>query len=111
MAVAIATGARWPSRREAFHSGVAALMVHGLYLGGVFHAISGGMPAGTKTAPVTLSLVVDGVEYRLVVGDSHGAWRSHQTSATRETFDELFAKLADRPDERIPPSEVRILGP
>lgn len=70
-----------------------------------------GMPAGTKTAPVTLSLVVDGVEYRLVVGDSHGAWRSHQTSATLETFDELFAKLADRPDERIPPSEVRILGP
>lgn len=57
-AVAIATGARWPSRREAFHSGVAALMVHGLYLGGVFHAISGGMPAGTIAMLVGLQPIV-----------------------------------------------------
>lgn len=57
-AVALATGARWPSRREALHSGVAALLVHGLYLGGVFHAIAGGMPAGTIAMLVGLQPIV-----------------------------------------------------
>ncbi|CAG0973440.1 putative inner membrane transporter YedA [Burkholderiales bacterium] len=57
-AVALATGARWPSRREAFHSGVVALMVHGMYLGGVFHAIDGGMPAGTIAMLVGLQPIV-----------------------------------------------------
>ena len=57
-AVALATGARWPSRREAMHSGVAALLVHGLYLGGVFAAIAGGMPAGTIAMLVGLQPVV-----------------------------------------------------
>jgi drug/metabolite transporter (DMT)-like permease len=41
-----ASGARWPDRREAGHSVVAGLLVHGLYLGGVFTAIAQGVPAG-----------------------------------------------------------------
>jgi drug/metabolite transporter (DMT)-like permease len=41
-----ASGARWVSRREAGHSVVAGLLVHGMYLGGVFTAISQGVPAG-----------------------------------------------------------------
>ena len=36
----------WPSRAEAGHSVVVGLLVHGLYLGGVFVSISQGVPAG-----------------------------------------------------------------
>jgi drug/metabolite transporter (DMT)-like permease len=41
-----AAGVAWPSRAEAGHNVVAGLLVHGLYLGGVFTAISQGVPAG-----------------------------------------------------------------
>jgi drug/metabolite transporter (DMT)-like permease len=41
-----ATGARWPNGRETAHSIVTGSLVHGLYLGGVFVAISQGVPAG-----------------------------------------------------------------
>lgn len=44
--IALAVGARWPNRREVGHSLVAGALVHGLYLGGVFTAISQGVPAG-----------------------------------------------------------------
>lgn len=37
---------RWPSRTEAWHSVVVGLLVHGVYLGGVFVAIFQGVPAG-----------------------------------------------------------------
>ncbi len=43
---AIILRVRWPDRIETGHSVVAGLMVHGLYLGGVFTAISQGVPAG-----------------------------------------------------------------
>lgn len=56
--VALATRAPWPTRAQATHSGIAALMVHGLYLGGVFHAIAGGMPAGTIAMLVGLQPIV-----------------------------------------------------
>ena len=47
--VALAAGARWPtSLHEIGHVVVAALLVHGLYLGGVFVALAGGMAAGTS---------------------------------------------------------------
>jgi len=45
-AVAWIGGARWPDRREVLHSVATGLMVHGLYLGGVFVAIAQGVPAG-----------------------------------------------------------------
>ena len=45
-AIALLAGARWPNGREALHSVVAGSLVHGLYLGGVFTAISQGVPAG-----------------------------------------------------------------
>ena len=44
--IALMGGARWPSGAEAGHSLVAGLLVHGIYLGGVFTAISQGVPAG-----------------------------------------------------------------
>lgn len=37
---------RWPVGAEAAHSAVAGILVHGLYLGGVFIAIAQGVPAG-----------------------------------------------------------------
>ncbi|MBK6335260.1 MAG: DMT family transporter [Betaproteobacteria bacterium] len=46
--VAVATRARWPRTRvEIAHVAVSAWLVHGAYLGGVFVALAGGMPAGT----------------------------------------------------------------
>ncbi|HZQ14259.1 MAG TPA: DMT family transporter [Pseudolabrys sp.] len=44
--IALAAGARWPRGHEIGHSLAAGAMVHGLYLGGVFIAISQGVPAG-----------------------------------------------------------------
>jgi drug/metabolite transporter (DMT)-like permease len=44
--IVLATRARWPNRREAAHSIVTGILVHGLYLGGVFVAIAQGVPAG-----------------------------------------------------------------
>jgi drug/metabolite transporter (DMT)-like permease len=46
MTLALIAGARWPDMTEIGHSLVAGSMVHGLYLGGVFTAISQGVPAG-----------------------------------------------------------------
>src|SRR5947208_13420215 len=45
-AIAVIWRARVPSASEARHALVAGSMVHGLYLGGVFTAISQGVPAG-----------------------------------------------------------------
>jgi len=44
--IALVGRARWPAPMDVGHSLVAGLMVHGLYLGGVFVAISQGVPAG-----------------------------------------------------------------
>ncbi|MGN6460920.1 MAG: DMT family transporter [Pseudolabrys sp.] len=44
--IAWIAGVRWPNRQEALHSVATGLMVHGLYLGGVFVAIAQGVPAG-----------------------------------------------------------------
>jgi drug/metabolite transporter (DMT)-like permease len=45
-AIALFAGARRPNANEIGHSLVAGSLVHGLYLGGVFTAISQGVPAG-----------------------------------------------------------------
>ena len=53
--VALATRAAWPgSPAQVGHVAVAALLVHGGYLGGVFVAIAHGMPAGTSAMLVGL---------------------------------------------------------
>jgi drug/metabolite transporter (DMT)-like permease len=46
LVIACVSGARWPNANEAGHSLVVGTMVHFLYLGGVFVAISQGVPAG-----------------------------------------------------------------
>jgi len=44
--IALVARARWPRGAEIGHSVVAGSLVHGVYLGGVFTAISQGVPAG-----------------------------------------------------------------
>ncbi len=44
--IAVIGRARWPNGSQIGHSLVAGSLVHGLYLGGVFTAISQGVPAG-----------------------------------------------------------------
>ncbi len=44
----------WPSSTGVAHSAAAALMVHGLYLGGVFVAITNGFPAALALASTCL---------------------------------------------------------
>ncbi len=44
--IALIARARWPHGAEIGHSMVAGSLVHGVYLGGVFTAISQGVPAG-----------------------------------------------------------------
>ena len=47
-AIALIGGAKAPNAREVGHALVAGSLVHGLYLGGVFTAISQGVPAGVS---------------------------------------------------------------
>jgi len=44
--IAVIGGARWPGPAGVGHSLITGLLMHGLYLGGVFVAISQGVPAG-----------------------------------------------------------------
>ncbi len=51
----------WPSPQAAMHTAVTGLLVHGLYLGGVFYAILGGMPAGLAALIVGLQPLVTAI--------------------------------------------------
>jgi drug/metabolite transporter (DMT)-like permease len=59
LAVALVTLAPWPRAASDYvHVAIAALLVHGLYLGGVFVALDGGMPAGTSAMLVGLQPIL-----------------------------------------------------
>ena len=58
-AVAVATRAPWPvSRAQWLHIGVSGLLIHAVYLGGVFTAIRLGLPAGVTALVVGLQPVL-----------------------------------------------------
>jgi drug/metabolite transporter (DMT)-like permease len=62
--IAFIGGARFPSKPEISHSIAAGAMVHGLYLGGVFVAISQGVPAGISALipglqPILISTIAN----------------------------------------------------
>ena len=61
---------KWPSPRAAMHTAVTGLLVHGLYLGGVFYAIEQGMPAGVASLIVGLQPLVTAVAAVLVLRES-----------------------------------------
>jgi len=54
----IASGVRWPSGRDAAHLAVAGIAMQACYLGGVWVAISKGMPAGISALIVNLQPVL-----------------------------------------------------
>ena len=56
---ALATRAPWPGTPMAvLHVAISAWLVHGIYLGGVFIALKGGMPAGTSAMLVGLQPIL-----------------------------------------------------
>jgi drug/metabolite transporter (DMT)-like permease len=58
-AVALATRAPWPAdRMQWLHIGVSGLLIHAVYLGGVFTAIRLGLPAGVTALVVGLQPVL-----------------------------------------------------
>ena len=60
--VAVVARAPWPrTAREWLHIGVAGLMIHAIYLGGVFIAISRGLPAGVTSIVVGLQPLLTAV--------------------------------------------------
>jgi drug/metabolite transporter (DMT)-like permease len=69
-AIAVIGGARLPSRLEIGHSLMAGLMVHGLYLGGVFFAISQGVPAGVSALIPGLQPILTSTIANRFMGDT-----------------------------------------
>ncbi len=60
--IALVTRAPWPKDgRQWFHIGVAGLLVHAIYLGGVFVAISKGLPAGVTSLVVGIQPLLTAV--------------------------------------------------
>ena len=68
--VALAMRAPWPSTgRHWFHIGISGLLVHAVYLGGVFLAISKGLPAGIASLVVGMQPLLTAVGAGLVLGE------------------------------------------
>lgn len=68
VAIALLSRAPWPQGwREWAHIGVAGLLLHGLYLGGVFVAIHQGMPAGVMSLIAGLQPLLTAVAASLLL--------------------------------------------
>ena len=68
--VALVSRAPWPaSGRAWFHIGVAGLLVHGVYLSGVFIAISKGLPAGVASLVVGVQPLLTAVAAGWLLGE------------------------------------------
>lgn len=68
--LALAMRAPWPKDpRQWFHIGVSGLLVHALYLGGVFVAISKGLPAGVTSLVVGIQPLLTAVGAGWMLGE------------------------------------------
>jgi drug/metabolite transporter (DMT)-like permease len=67
--IALAGGARWPHANEVGHSLIAGSLVHGVCLGGVFTAISQGVPAGISALILGLQPIVTSTLANRFVGE------------------------------------------
>ena len=67
--IALVGGARWPHANEIGHSLVAGSLVHGVCLGGVFTAISQGVPAGISALILGLQPIVTSTLANRFVGE------------------------------------------
>jgi multidrug transporter EmrE-like cation transporter len=69
--IAVATRAPWPrDARHWFHIGVSGLLVHAVYLGGVFVAISKGLPAGVSSLVVGIQPLLTAVGAGWLLGET-----------------------------------------
>jgi crossover junction endodeoxyribonuclease RuvC len=69
--IAVATRAPWPrDARHWFHIGVAGLLVHAVYLGGVFVSISKGLPAGVSSLVVGIQPLLTAVGAGWLLGET-----------------------------------------
>lgn len=68
-AIAFATRAVWPNTAKAWmHIGLSGLLVHGVYLGGVFIAIHQGLPAGVASLVVSVQPLLTAVGAGYLLG-------------------------------------------
>ena len=67
--IAVLSRAPWPQgARQWLHIGMAGLLVHGLYLGGVFIAISLGLPAGVASLVVSVQPLLTAIGAGFLLG-------------------------------------------
>jgi drug/metabolite transporter (DMT)-like permease len=72
----LATRAPWPREpRQAVHIGISGLLVHGVYLGGVFMAIRAGLPAGITALVVGLQPLLTALGAGALLGERVGRWQ------------------------------------
>jgi len=70
LGIALVSRAPWPQRRMHWvHIGIAGLLLHGVYLGGVFVAISKGLPAGVAALVVGVQPLLTAVGAGLLLGE------------------------------------------
>ena len=68
--IALAMRSKWPGLRNTGHAVVVGVLVHGIYLGGVFWAIDRGMPAGVAALIVGLQPVLTALAAGLALGET-----------------------------------------
>lgn len=69
--IAVGMRAPWPAdRRSWVHIGVSGLLVHGVYLGGVFVAIAHGLPAGVTSLVVGIQPLLTATLAGALLGDA-----------------------------------------
>ncbi len=69
-AIAAALGGARTTRGEALHAAIAGVLMHGIYLGGVFWAIHRGMPAGLSALIVGLQPLITAVLAGALLGET-----------------------------------------
>ena len=72
-AIAVVSRAPWPRHaRDWWHIGVTGMLVHGVYLGGVFIAISHGLPAGVASLVVSVQPLLTAIAAGRLLGTHIG---------------------------------------
>lgn len=72
--IALLIGAKWPSREDAMRSAITGILIHGIYLGGVFWAVRNGMPAGLSALVIGVQPIITAL-FAYVMVDEKLTWR------------------------------------
>jgi drug/metabolite transporter (DMT)-like permease len=67
--LAVAMGAIWPRGRAAGHAAISGVLLHAIYLGGVWWAISRGLPAGISGLIAAVQPILTALLAPLVLGE------------------------------------------